>query len=268
MTEKIFETELGNIHYWVNQIDIDKPTLIFLPGLSADHRLFDKQIEFFESKFNCIVWDAPAHGKSRPFILEFSMEDMATYLYKILQSEKIEKGILIGQSLGGYISQVFMEQYPNFASGFISIDSCSLKRKYYTWWEIALLKNTKWMYMSFPFKLLIKLGVKGTATTEYGRNLIKEIWADYNKDEYCTLADFGYKILAKSVEANKKYDINCPTLLLCGKKDNAGSAKRYNKEWTKQDLHKLVWIENAGHNSNTDNPEQVNQLIIDFIHSL
>lgn len=124
MTENFFETELGNIHYWVNQIDIDKPTLIFLPGLSADHRLFDKQIEFFESKFNCIVWDAPAHGKSRPFILEFSMEDMATYLYKILQSEKIEKGILIGQSLGGYISQVFMEQYPNFASGFISIDSC------------------------------------------------------------------------------------------------------------------------------------------------
>ena len=51
MTEKIFETELGNIHYWVNQIDLDKPTLIFLPGLSADHRLFDKQIEFFESKF-------------------------------------------------------------------------------------------------------------------------------------------------------------------------------------------------------------------------
>ena len=93
---------------------------IFYVGETADHRLFEKQIEFFESTFNCLVWDAPAHGKSRPFKLEFSMEDMATYLYKILEIEKFENGILIGQSLGGYIAQVFMEQYPKFANGFIS----------------------------------------------------------------------------------------------------------------------------------------------------
>ena len=268
MTEKIFETNLGSIHYWINEIDNNKSTLIFLSGLTADHRLFEKQIEFFESTFNCLVWDAPAHGKSRPFKLEFSMEDMATYLYKILETEKIENGILIGQSLGGYIAQVFMEQYPNFANGFVSIDSCSLKRKYYTQLEISLLKKTKWMYTSFPYKLLLKVGIKGTAVTEYGRNLIKEMWSDYTKEEYCNLADLGYRIFANSVEANKEYNITCPVLLLCGKKDNAGSAKRYNKQWAKQDFHKLVWIENAGHNSNTDNPEQVNKLIIDFINSL
>ena len=34
-----------------------------------------------------------------------------------------------------------MEIFPYSASGFVSIDSCSLKRKYYTWWELALLKR-------------------------------------------------------------------------------------------------------------------------------
>ena len=78
------------------------------------------------------------------------MWDMAEYLHRIFEIEEIEIPILIGQSLGGYISQVYMEMYPNSVSGFISIDSCSLKRKYYTAWELALLKRTKWMYLSIP----------------------------------------------------------------------------------------------------------------------
>ena len=35
---------------WV-VIDKDGITLVFLPGLTADHRLFDKQVEYFESKY-------------------------------------------------------------------------------------------------------------------------------------------------------------------------------------------------------------------------
>ena len=51
--------------------DREKIALIFLPGLTADHRLFEKQIEFFERKYNVLVWDAPGHAKSWPFNLIF-----------------------------------------------------------------------------------------------------------------------------------------------------------------------------------------------------
>ena len=265
MIEKTFRTGLGTIHYWINDIDSTQLTLVFLPGLTADNRLFEKQIEYFSGKYNCFVWDAPAHGKSRPFELKFSMEDMAKYLYDIFQVENISKPVLIGQSLGGYISQVFMEIFPYSASGFVSIDSCSLKRKYYTWWELALLKRTKWMYMSFPWKLLLKLGIVGTSKTEYGRKIMKETWACYEKIEYCELSAYGSRIFAESVEADKPYDIKCPILLLCGTNDNAGSAKSYNRRWAKQEGNNLVWLKGAGHNSNTDIPEKVNQLIDEFI---
>ena len=39
-----------------------KFALIFLPGLTTDHRLFDKQIEYFKNKFRVFVWDTPGHG--------------------------------------------------------------------------------------------------------------------------------------------------------------------------------------------------------------
>ena len=47
MTENSYKTPCGCIHYFVNIIDKQKITLVFLPGLTADHRLFEKQIEYF-----------------------------------------------------------------------------------------------------------------------------------------------------------------------------------------------------------------------------
>lgn len=268
MEQKVFQTNWGNICYWVSRMESEKPWLVFLPGLSADHTLFDKQMEYFTPEYNCFVWDAPAHGLSRPFELKFSMRDMADYLHSIFVIESIQSPILIGQSMGGYIAQVYMDQYPSSVSGFVSVDSCSMSRKYYTGWELALLKRTKWMYMRLPWKLLLRWGITGTSTTEYGRRLMEKIWTVYEKVEFCDLADHGYRIFAEAVEAKDEYSIGCPVLLLCGEKDAAGSAKRYNREWEKQDGHRLVWLKDAGHNSNTDAPDVVNHLIAEFVQKL
>ena len=64
MKEKTHHTRCGTIHYWASVPNQDAITLVFLPGLTADHRLFDKQIQYFEDKYNVIVWDAPAHASS------------------------------------------------------------------------------------------------------------------------------------------------------------------------------------------------------------
>ena len=50
MIENSYKTSCGCIHYFVNIIDKQRITLVFLPGLTADHRLFEKQTEYFECK--------------------------------------------------------------------------------------------------------------------------------------------------------------------------------------------------------------------------
>ena len=76
MKRKEHKTRCGNIIYWTNTFDSSrstlKKTLVFLPGLSANHSLFDAQIAYFKDLYNVLVWDAPAHSASRPFSLEFS----------------------------------------------------------------------------------------------------------------------------------------------------------------------------------------------------
>ena len=50
MTERIYETQSGNIYYWTNDIKPDRITLVMLPGLTADHHLFDKQEKVFQGR--------------------------------------------------------------------------------------------------------------------------------------------------------------------------------------------------------------------------
>ena len=105
MTEKTYPTSCGTIHYWINEFLPGRRTMVLLPGLTADHHLFDKQIEAFEDEFNFFTWDAPGHAASRPFELTFTLMDKAVWLHEILESEGIRHPILVGQSMGGYVSQ-------------------------------------------------------------------------------------------------------------------------------------------------------------------
>lgn len=263
MQEKTYVTPLGAIHYWVHIIDADGVTLVFLPGLTADHRLFDRQIEYFENKYNVFVWDAPAHGASWPFCFDFDLFDKAKWLHDILAREKITRPVVVGQSMGGYVGQAYAQLYPEDLKGFVSIDSAPLQRRYVTGAELWLLKRMEPVYYYYPWKSLLKSGTNGVAMSQYGRALMGEMMLEYagDKKRYARIAGHGFRILAEAMERDLPYAIKCPALLICGEKDRAGSCIRYNKAWHRYTGIPLKWIKNAGHNSNTDQPEMVNRLI-------
>ena len=45
MQGKIYSTPKGDIHYWTDFTAPEAMTLVLLPGLTADHRLFDLQVK-------------------------------------------------------------------------------------------------------------------------------------------------------------------------------------------------------------------------------
>ena len=133
--------------------------------------------------------------------------------------------------------------------------------------EIWLLERAEPLYKIYPWKALLRAGSGGCAETEYGQNLMQKMMMSYDSDpkEYARLAGFGYRMLAEAIKADLPYHISCPALLICGEKDKAGSAKSYNKKWHRREGLPIQWIKNAGHNSNTDQPDEVNRLIEKFI---
>ncbi len=253
----------GTVVYWMTDpIDHSKDTMFFLHGLTADHTMFEQQMEYFSRKYNIIAWDAPAHGESRPF-RGFTYGIAAECVKMILDEHHIQTAILVGQSMGGFISQSVISRYPEYVKVFVSIDSTPYG-DYYSrsdqWW----LRQVEWMAMLYPLKMLKSAMAKQTAVTEKGRDNMNAMLAPYGKKELCHLMGIGF---AGFLDDNRELDIPCPVLLIVGEKDRTGKVLSYNKEWTKRTGYPLIWIKNAAHNANVDNPAEVNKAIESFLES-
>lgn len=269
MQSHIYSTPQGGIHYWCTPFDTGKRTLVFLPGLTADHYLFEPQTDVFAAEYNILVWDAPRHGQSRPFMPDFSLLQKAQWLHEIvMQYTGGAKPVLIGQSMGGYVAQEYLSLYPGQATGFVSIDSAPVEREYLTGIELWLLKHVKPVYQCYPWRWLQRAGVKGCAESPAGRALMQRMIRQYTHAEYCDLAAHGFRILAEAIEQHVQPIPLCPTLLLAGEHDRAGSALRYNRVWAKRRNLPLIYVPDAGHNANTDNPAFVNAEIRKFVETL
>ena len=196
--------------------------------------------------------------------------DKAKWVEGILRSEGLDKPVIIGQSMGGYVGQAYAESYPEKLKGFVAIDSAPLQRSHVTGVELWLLKRMEPVYRHYPWKWLLRSGTRGVATTEYGRNLMHDMMMTYDGDQkrYAKISGHGFRILAEAMEADLPYHLQCPALLICGEKDHAGSCIRYNKAWHERTGIPIRWLKNAGHNSNTDEPQLVNQLIADLVQKI
>lgn len=265
MLEKQITSDRGKTSYWIQKNSLpETETLVFLPGLSANHHLFDEQIAYFSDRHTVLVWDAPAHGQSRPY-KDFSYANLAEELKTILDAEGLSSVILIGQSAGGFVSQSFIARYGKQVKGFVSIGSCPYGTGYYSKSDLFWLKQTKWMLSLFPDNLLRWTIIRMCNKTAKGRNNMRMQLADYKKTELCSLLYQGF---AGFIPEIHDLQIPCPVCLIVGKYDKTGKVMVYNKAWHKQEAYPLHIIKNAAHNANADQPELVNSLIEAFIRFL
>ncbi len=262
MIEKSVKTDRGKVFYWMSeQWEKQKETLFFMHGLTANHCMFEKQIAFFKSEYNIIAWDAPGHGKSRPYDnLSFTstVEDMK----QILDVNGVKRVVMLGQSLGGYFIQSFIQRYPECVTAFVGIDTSPYGEGYYSSLDKWILGQVEWMAKLYPFSIMKEAIVRQSTATEAGRQNMREMLALYDKKELCHLMGICY---AEVLKENKDMKIDCPVLLLLGEHDRIGKVKQYCRKWVQKTGYPILIIKNAGHNSNVDNPDEVNQRIKEFL---
>ena len=259
LQEKKISSQHWPTYYWVSETQSDI-TLVFLPGLTADHTLFESQISCFQDDFRIIVWDCPGHGKSRPYD-EFTYENVTTELHSILTAENVDTAVFIGQSLGGMIAQFYIDRYPEKAAGFVSVDSVPFG-DYYSRSDMFWLSQLERMCRMFPDKTLRSSMARMCGATRSARNRMMQILSVYTKKELCHLMYIGE---AAFIPENKCIELPCPGILLLGEKDRVGKVASYTKAWAKRTGYPIIKIPGAAHNSNDDRPELVNQIISDFL---
>ena len=261
--EKSIVSSRGKTYYWTEKRD-SAFTLVFLPGLTANHHLFDRQWEVFSEQYSTIVWDAPAHGKSRPY-KNFSYHNAAEELKRILDKEGVRRVVLIGQSAGGFVAQSFYKKYADMVAGIFTIGTCPYNPSYYSKSDLFWLRQTKWMFRLYPDRILRNTVAKMCGRTQRARENMLAMLADYSKDELCRLMYIGF---AGFIPEISEMNIKCPLWLSVGQHDKTGKVMAYNKRWHKREGFPLYIIQGAAHNANDDQPQQVNQLLSTFLQAL
>ena len=255
----------GIVFYWSSGIiDSMRDTVFFMHGMTADHTMFEKQIDAFKEEFNLVLWDAPAHGESRPYE-GFSFSDAVDCITRILDEKRIDKVILVGQSLGGYFAQAFIRNHPERVKGFVSIGSTPFGIKYYSKLDKWILSQIEWMAKLYPLKAMKKAIARQVSITQAAYDNMLKMLEPYGKNELCHLMGLGYSAF---LNENCDLQISCPVLLTVGEQDKTGKVKSYNKQWAEDTGFPLIQIPNAAHNANVDNPDFVNDCILSFIHKL
>lgn len=266
MKQSVFETARGGIAYWTSTpVRSELPWLVLLPGITADHRIFDLQVDALAESANLITWDAPSHGLSRPFPLDWSFDQLAEWLHAILEREGATRAVLAGHSMGGYVAQVYAERHPAEVCGFVGIDTAPLERSYYRSIELFFLRHIHRMYRFMDWNGLVRRSVEKNALATDARRRAAEALAGYDKDSYTALMAQGFKAHVEEVARGRSYRLTCPALLLCGEHDTTGAVRQTTTTWSRREGIPLQWIPGAAHNVTWDNPEAVTKAIGDFL---
>jgi pimeloyl-ACP methyl ester carboxylesterase len=86
--------------------------VMLVHGFTEDRRIWEPLLSGMTDKYKWLIPDLPGSGQSPYNKSISSLRDVADALKAIVDQEKILEFVLIGHSMGGYISLAFAEKYP------------------------------------------------------------------------------------------------------------------------------------------------------------
>src|SRR4030066_1596751 len=102
----------------------NKP-VVFVHGFPYDHTMWDKQIDELKSNYFCVTYDIRGLGESPIRDGQYTMESFVDDLETIINELKLDKSVLCGLSMGGYISLRALERMQEIFSAAILCDTRS-----------------------------------------------------------------------------------------------------------------------------------------------
>ena len=105
---KILSYQDKNIAY---RVEGKGSTIVLLHGFCEDSRIWDAlKDDLVEEHYRVVLIDLPGFGKSDP-LSEKSISAMAKAVRAVIEELELDNFILIGHSMGGYVSLAYAEEY-------------------------------------------------------------------------------------------------------------------------------------------------------------
>lgn len=244
-------------------------SLIFIHAFPLDGRMWMQQVLHFKDRYTVIIPDLRGFGKNNgneEFIP--SMETYSNDILQLMDQLNIEKAVLCGLSLGGYIALRCIQKFPQRISRLILADTKAENDN-----NAGLLSrmNTLDLLQQEGKKeevlnaLLPKLISKDALTDS--PSLVQDVRSMMDGQQPLAMAHATAAMAMRlnSIEVLNTIDI--PVLLITGSNDQITPPECAYRMQQQINNSTVVIIEDAGHLSNLEDPVKFNAALDDFLGS-
>jgi pimeloyl-ACP methyl ester carboxylesterase len=243
------------------------PSLVLVHGAADDSRIWRPQLEGLADEFTVVAWDEPGSGRSSDLPEGFELADFADCLAALIEALELGPAHVAGLSWGGTVVLELYRRHPRLVASLIMMDTCAGWKGSLPAEEVrARVAGAQQMLAAPPADVDPAIpGLFASAPPARFAPLLAAMSADVRP---ATLV----RELALMAEADQRDllpRIAVPTLLVWGEQDARSPlsvARQFDEAIPDT---QLVVIEGAGHISNLERPERVNQVVRQFcrVHS-
>jgi pimeloyl-ACP methyl ester carboxylesterase len=238
------------------------PPLVFVHSAGDDGRIWQPQLAALADEFTVVAWDEPGAGRSSDLPEEFALADYAHCLAAVVEDVGLGPAHIAGLSWGGTVAQELYRLHPGLVATLILIDTYAGWRGSLSAEEVrARILGAREMLAAPPgeFDLTLPGLFAGDPPAEFV-SLFEEIAADMRP---ASLAR-ELSIMADTDQRDLLPQIAAPTLLIWGELDERSPVSIAHELEAAIPDTELVVIPGAGHLSNLEKPEMINQAIRQF----
>ncbi|MES2654893.1 MAG: alpha/beta hydrolase [Bacteroidota bacterium] len=259
---------VNNFQLSYNDIGEGSTPIIFMHGYPFDKTMWQPQLDFLKSSHRSISFDIRGFGKSTDEESHLSIDLFGEDLIALMDKLNIDKAIVCGLSMGGFIALNAQKRFPDRFAALILCDTQCIA-------DTAEVKEKR-------NKIINEIAVDGVAP--FNEGFIKNVFHKdslSNKKELVEqlrsvvfansphIITMGQTALAERSETcSTLNEITIPTLIICGREDIVtplAQSEMMHKDIKGSILHV---IDNAGHVSNLEQPDEFNKHLLDFLTTL
>lgn len=240
----------------------DLAPVVLLHGYGVDRTMWDRELDALAGR-TALALDIRGHGNSRP-CGSFSVPLAAEDLRAVLEREGLERSVLVGLSMGGFVVQEYAFRYGG-AAGYWVIGDTPILLDGYARWETWSLARSTAMFRPFPWGFLKAWMVRASACTPQGREKLRPMFDQLTKEEFLQ----GWAGVAACLHPEPGFQFDAPLLVCCGEKDRTGTIRQHMGDWARAYPGAVVRVvPGAAHCVNLDQPEVFRRMLEEFLADL
>jgi 3-oxoadipate enol-lactonase len=260
----------------VNGIDIayddigaaDAPAVVFIHGFPLNRHVWQSQVDALKTHCRVISYDLRGFGDSGTGEGPFSMTLFVEDLIGLMDALRIRQATLCGLSMGGYIALHAVESHPERFNALVLSDTqCTADTNQGQAKRLAAIKSIKDEGVACFADAQIE-HLFSTVSMDRHPDTVKAVQQIITATDPSSLERALEAMRGRQESCSKLPNIKVPTLILVGEAD------RITPVDTAVYLHEniehshLTIIEQAGHLSNLENPEQFNAALKKFLTAI